>query len=81
MICLPTGRDQLLNARRVEDCGLGVALEPAATVEQIRAAVVEVLASPAYRSAAVQMARGLHELGATEPAVSELEALMSPAPT
>jgi len=44
-------------------------------------AVVEVLASPAYRPSAVQMARALHELCASEPAVSELEALMSPAPT
>jgi UDP:flavonoid glycosyltransferase YjiC (YdhE family) len=28
MVCPPTGRDQLVNARRVQDCHLGIALEP-----------------------------------------------------
>jgi len=81
MICLPTGRDQLVNARRVEDCGLGIALEPTATVEEIRAAVAEVLASVAYIPAVEQMARTLRRLCASEVAVDELEAVMSPAPT
>jgi MGT family glycosyltransferase len=77
MICLPTGRDQLVNARRVADCGLGVALEPAATVEQIRAAVADVLAGSVSRSAVEQMARSLHRLCTSELAVNEVEALMS----
>jgi MGT family glycosyltransferase len=76
IICLPTGRDQLVNARRVQDCGLGIALETDATTEQIRAAVEEVLAAPTYQPVVEQMARALHEICASEPAVTELEAVL-----
>jgi len=77
MICLPTGRDQIVNAHRVEACGVGVALAPDATAAQIRAAVETVLAEPSRRLAIEEMAGALHRLCATDPAVSEVEALIS----
>jgi UDP:flavonoid glycosyltransferase YjiC (YdhE family) len=77
MVCLPTGRDQLINARRVKACGLGIALEPDATTAQIRAAASRVLAEPAYSLAIEEMASALRQLCATDPAVSEVEALIS----
>ena len=77
MICLPTGRDQLVNAHRVEACGVGIALEPGATTAQIRAAAETLLAEPAYRLAIEQMAGALHQLCATDPAAGEIQALLS----
>ena len=78
MVCLPTGRDQLVNARRVQDCHLGIALEPDATTHQIRAAVETMLAEPAYRRTIEAMAGALRQLCATAPAISEIEALLPP---
>ena len=78
MVCLPTGRDQLVNARRVQDCYLGISLEPDATEGVIRSAVETMLAEPAYRLAIEEMAGALHQLCATEPAISEIEALLPP---
>jgi MGT family glycosyltransferase len=77
MICLPTGRDQLVNARRVEARGVGIALDSDATTAQIRAAAETVLAESAYRLAIEQMAGALKQLCATDPAESEIEALIS----
>jgi UDP:flavonoid glycosyltransferase YjiC (YdhE family) len=76
MICLPTGRDQLVNARRVEACDVGIALEPDATTQEIRAAVEAVLAGTTYRASVNKMAGALRQLCADEPAISELEALI-----
>jgi UDP:flavonoid glycosyltransferase YjiC (YdhE family) len=52
MVCLPQGRKQPLNARRLEQVGAGKTLEGSAGVDAIRAAVSAVLASPEVRSAA-----------------------------
>jgi MGT family glycosyltransferase len=77
MICLPTGRDQFVNARRVQECHLGVALEADATSQEIREAVETVLADPTYRAAVADMSRDLHELCADDPAIREIETLLS----
>ncbi len=52
LVCLPLGRDQPHNAARVEAVGAGVALEPAASAEQIRDAVVRVLGDSRFAAAA-----------------------------
>ena len=80
MMCLPTGRDQLVNARRVRDCHLGVALEAEASATQIGAAVETVFAEPSYRLAVERMAGALRQLCANEPAVTEIEALIPRTP-
>ena len=79
MVCVPTGRDQLVNANRVQACNLGIALEPDATAEQIRAAVEVVLANSTYQRTIEAMATALHQLG-DESAVSEIEALIPTVP-
>ena len=54
LVCMPLGRDQPGNARRVTELGIGIALEPAATEVEIQAAVRTVLTgdSSPYRAAA-----------------------------
>ena len=52
LVCMPMGRDQDTNARRVEALGAGVALPVDAGVPEIGQAVAEVLGTPSYREAA-----------------------------
>jgi MGT family glycosyltransferase len=52
LVCMPMGRDQDTNARRVEALGAGLALPVDAGVPEIGQAVAEVLDTPSYREAA-----------------------------
>jgi MGT family glycosyltransferase len=56
MICLPSGRDQPDNAARVEELGVGRALPPTATPEEIRRAIVEGLADQHLADSAARIA-------------------------
>jgi UDP:flavonoid glycosyltransferase YjiC (YdhE family) len=49
MLCLPMGRDQPLVAQRVAALGLGVMLDPGATVEQLQAAISDLLSDKSTR--------------------------------
>jgi MGT family glycosyltransferase len=50
LVVVPSGWDKPVNARRVVDAGVGVALSPRrCTPERLRAAVEQVLGDPAYR--------------------------------
>jgi len=58
LVCLPTlGADQRIIAARVEALGAGKALPGQAGADELRSAVEQVLATPAYREAAEQLAR------------------------
>lgn len=52
LLCLPLVADQPFVAQRVEEIGAGISLPPPAGAEAIRAALVELLTSPSYRSSA-----------------------------
>jgi MGT family glycosyltransferase len=72
LVCVPMGRDQPAVAARVIRHGLGVQVEPSASVEELRAAMSQVLRDPRYHEAALTMAKSI------EPAnrvVEELESL------
>jgi MGT family glycosyltransferase len=56
VICIPLGRDQAQNARRVEELGLGLAVRRDATPAEIREAAAEALASAALHDRARHMA-------------------------
>lgn len=76
MVCMPMGRDQPLNARRVAALGLGAELSPSATVPAIRVAVRTVLGDPAFRRRAAQMAEDIASYGNGALAVAEIESLL-----
>lgn len=76
MLCLPLGRDQPTNALKVEALGVGRALSSEASVDEVRAAVVDLLSSPAYRRAARQFAATLRARRAGVAAVDELEQIL-----
>jgi UDP:flavonoid glycosyltransferase YjiC (YdhE family) len=77
MLCLPIGRDQPTNARAVEALGAGRVLSPEAPPEEVRDAIVELLASPGYRHVAMRVAAAQHARRGPESAVEELEQLVS----
>lgn len=56
LLCLPQGREQGLNAERVEAVGAGRTLAMDSDPADIAAAVSEMIHDPAYRSSAAQMA-------------------------
>lgn len=56
LLCLPLGRDQGLNAERVAEMGVGLALPPDAPPEQIREAASTVLGSEQMNAAARELA-------------------------
>jgi UDP:flavonoid glycosyltransferase YjiC (YdhE family) len=76
-LLIPMGADQPLNAGRCVALGLGLALDPmAATAEQVRDAVSELLADPRYRRSAEAMRDELAALPGPEHAVALLEQLV-----
>jgi hypothetical protein len=75
VVCLPLGRDQAGNARRVEQLGFGLALEPQADERRIRAAVAAALTSPGLRAAAAVLARRAAADDGEARAVATLERL------
>lgn len=73
LVCIPQGRDQHLNAARVEACGVGVVVNPAETAAQLAPAVHALLRDEAFRVAAQRMAAEIAALGHGEQAVDRVE--------
>lgn len=76
LVCLPQGRDQPLNAERVEATGVGRSLAAGSPPEAVAAAVREVLDDSRYRAAAEAMAREISELGRGAVAAQLTEGLL-----
>ena len=77
LVCLPMGRDQPDNAARIAARGAGLRLDPAASVEEIAAAVTRVVEEPGFRTAAAEWGEAIRAEGeaAGDVAVARLEAL------
>jgi UDP:flavonoid glycosyltransferase YjiC (YdhE family) len=78
LVCVPQGRDQSDNARRVEATGVGKALGADAPASAIASALQDLLADPAPRRAARRFADVIDGLGAGDVAVDKVEALGRP---
>jgi UDP:flavonoid glycosyltransferase YjiC (YdhE family) len=75
-VLMPLGADQPFNARRCVDLGLATVLDPVTlTPEEVRAAVVAVLADQTYRRAAERMQTEINDLPGPEQTVPMLEGL------
>ena len=68
MVVLPLGRDQIGNARRVEDLGVGIAPDPAHVGDAVRT----VLGDPSFHAAA---ARAAERIASAEPDRTAAEAI------
>jgi hypothetical protein len=78
LVCIPQGRDQADNARRVEATGVGRAVAADAPASAIASALQDLLADPAPRRAAKQFADVIAGLGAGDVAVDKVERLRRP---
>lgn len=76
LVCVPLGREQPDNAAAVMRLGAGRVVPPAAGEQAVRDAVREVLADPAYRSAAAAVAATIPAPGEPSPAEDEVAALL-----
>jgi UDP:flavonoid glycosyltransferase YjiC (YdhE family) len=77
MLCLPPVADQPFNARKVEELGLGVALDPAAPTEEIRSAIGRMLADGAMKARSKAFAAQVSDAPGLGKAVESIEALLS----
>ncbi len=75
LVCMPMGRDQDTNARRVEALGAGLVLPVEAGVPEIGAAVARVLQTPSYREAARRLQETLASAAGAAGGADELERL------
>jgi len=73
LLLLPLGRDQQFNAGRVVELGAGICLPVEASPAEIASALVELLAQPQYREAAVGAAAAI---AADRPDETAIEALL-----
>jgi MGT family glycosyltransferase len=73
IVCIPQGRDQHLNAARVEECGLGMVVNPSETAAERAPAVDATLRDEAFRVAAQRMAAEIAALGHGEQATDRVE--------
>ena len=76
LVCMPMGRDQPLNADRVESLGLGRHISRESSVNAIRTAAENVLDDSGMRQKARRMAEAIAEYGNGSEAASELESLL-----
>jgi MGT family glycosyltransferase len=75
MLCVPLGRDQPTNARRVEEVGCGRTLAPDAPVDEVRAAIASVLEDAGVAAGSARMAEVVGAYGNGARAVEALETL------
>ena len=80
LVVVPLFADQPQNARRVNEVGAGVAVEPnrddvSATIEPLRAAIEQVLSEPSYRERAEELAAELRAEPPVDDALPLLERL------
>ncbi len=80
VVCLPFVRDQLDNARRVAELGLGCVLSSNATATAIRSAISKALDSSAIHENAKRMAAVIRGYGGGRRAVAMLENWAATAP-
>lgn len=76
LLCMPLGRDQPVNAARVEALGAGRTIPSDAPDEAVRAAILEVLGSDALRASARRMAEIVTSYESGAPAFRELERVL-----
>jgi len=76
LVCIPQGRDQSLNAERVEASGAGVNLPQDAEPQAIANAVRDLLEDSSYADAARALAAVIADTGCGAQAVGHLEALL-----
>lgn len=77
LVCIPQGRDQGLNADRVQGCGLGINLPQDAPSQVIAGAVLTVLKDPSYKDSARSFAMLIDGAGHGAQAVEHLGALLA----
>jgi MGT family glycosyltransferase len=75
MLCLPMGRDQPANARRVADLGFGLASSPEAADEDLMAAINRLLSDGAIRLRCSEFARRVANLPGVERAADLVEGI------
>jgi len=80
LLCIPQGREQPLNAARVQACGAGITLEAGAASESIAAALTAVLDDPSYADAARRLAASIDALGRGQAAVDHVLSLIGSGP-
>jgi UDP:flavonoid glycosyltransferase YjiC (YdhE family) len=76
MVCVPQGRDQPLNAARVQELGAGLVIAADAAPGKLANAVEQVLADPAFRTTAQRMAANSAAVGNGELAADLVETLV-----
>lgn len=76
LLCLPLGREQPLNAERVQALGAGFVLSPTATETEVREAAERLLAEPSFRDSAQRLATVIAGYGDGARAMAALEALL-----
>jgi UDP:flavonoid glycosyltransferase YjiC (YdhE family) len=74
MVCVPQGRDQPLNAARVQELGAGLMITADAAASTLANAVQRVLADPRFRTAAQRLAANAAAVGNGEQAAALVEA-------
>jgi MGT family glycosyltransferase len=79
LLCIPLGREQPNNARRVEACEAGRVMAEEASPNEIRDALVDLLESDRYRRGAERMAAIIAEYRRSDRAMRELEGLLASA--
>lgn len=77
LLCMPMGRDQNDNAARVVARGAGLRLSMGATINQIRTAIVRLLASDDFRKHARRLGDSIVEESRNSPAIKILEEVAS----
>ncbi len=63
MICVPQGREQPINAGRVQDLGVGRSLPTDCSADQLATAITEVLGHNGFRARAHDFAESIAQLG------------------
>jgi MGT family glycosyltransferase len=76
LLCMPMGRDQNANAERVVVCRAGRVIDPQASTQMIRTALLDVIESPTFRAGARRMQKIIRRLGHGSRAVQLLEGLL-----
>ena len=75
-LCLPLGREQPLNAAAVQRVGAGIALDPTASPDDIRTAVVRTVDDLELRAGVARMAVCIDDLATSHAATVAIERLL-----
>jgi MGT family glycosyltransferase len=75
-VCMPSGREQPLNAAAVERVEAGCTVQPTASADEVRAAVLRTLSDMELRAGAARMALSIDAQRAAGAAEAEIERLL-----